>query len=167
MPVIYLICMSPHSSSVLPSASGEQPSNSSLHELAAPKMHSRHVAMALVGSYPAFSPLPRRGGAVVFFCITHPSRSATILGSGMLCAARTFLWRHQMPATGRNTASLSLAREKTLFRHLASNIQSCHLRHAVRAHRDALLEFPWEFPGSVVCHLQLALLAGLNRLFRV
>lgn len=66
-----------------------KPACASLHELAAPKMHSRYVTTPLVGSYPAFSPLPFR--AVVFFCMTQPSRTASTLGSGMPCAARTFL----------------------------------------------------------------------------
>ena len=34
------------------------PHNGSLHELAASKMHSQYVTILLVGSYPAFSPLP-------------------------------------------------------------------------------------------------------------
>ena len=80
-------------SSVLPSTLGGLPSNGSLHELAAPKMHSQCVTTLLVGSYPTFSPLLHRSGAVVFFCITQPSRTASILGSRMPCAARTFLFR--------------------------------------------------------------------------
>ena len=56
--VIYLLRASPHGSSVLPSASDGQPSDGSLHELAVSRTHSYHVAMILVGSYPAFSPLP-------------------------------------------------------------------------------------------------------------
>ena len=32
------------------------PQSDGLHELAAPKMHRRHVTMPLVGSYPTFSP---------------------------------------------------------------------------------------------------------------
>ena len=48
------------------------------------------VTTTLVGSYPTFSPLPLR--AVVFFCITQPSRTPSILGSGMPYAARTFLF---------------------------------------------------------------------------
>jgi len=39
---------------------------------------ARHVTMRLVGSYPAFSPLPysRKNKAVFFFCITLPSQIA-------------------------------------------------------------------------------------------
>lgn len=68
--VIYLLCMSPYSSSVLPSASDGLSSGGSLHELAVPKTYSRHVTMMLVGSYPTFSPLHRRVGAVIFFYVT-------------------------------------------------------------------------------------------------
>ena len=38
-----------------------------IHELSSSGVHSTHVAMRLVGSYPTFSPLPRVE-AVVFFC---------------------------------------------------------------------------------------------------
>jgi len=39
---------------------------------------AQHVTMRLVGSYPAFSPLPysRKNKAVFFFCITLPSQIA-------------------------------------------------------------------------------------------
>ena len=70
------------------------PHSGSIHELAAPKMHSQRVATLLVGSYPTFSPLPRE--AVVFFCITQPSRTASTLGSRMPYAARTFLFRQNV-----------------------------------------------------------------------
>ena len=60
--VIYLSCRSPDTSSlrcsVLPSASDEQPSDGSLHKLAAPKTHSHDVTTALVSPYLTFSPLP-------------------------------------------------------------------------------------------------------------
>ena len=52
---------------VLPSGLGEQPSDAGLHELATSKAHSTCVTIGLVGSYPAFSPLPCLA-AVVFFC---------------------------------------------------------------------------------------------------
>ena len=40
----------------LPNYRAGNPNGGSLHELAAPKMHSRHVTVPLVGSYPTFSP---------------------------------------------------------------------------------------------------------------
>ena len=66
-PVIYLICESLHSFSVLPSTvySGGQPSDDGLHELAASSGHSSTVTCRLVVSYTTFSPLPntkRDGG---------------------------------------------------------------------------------------------------------
>ena len=83
-----------------PPAWAGSPHSAGIRELAAPKMHSRYVTIPLVGSYPTFSPLPLR--AVIFFCITQPSRTPSILGSGMPYAARTFL-SHLLPATGRPT----------------------------------------------------------------
>ena len=61
---------------VLPSGSGEQPSDAGLHELATSKAHSTCVTTGLVGSYPAFSPLPS-GTAVVFFCAAQPLPAAS------------------------------------------------------------------------------------------
>ena len=67
-----------------------------LHELSASGMHSTSVTTGLVGSCPAFSPLPRlslvwgrRGGSFLL----HGQTLANLfpLGSGMPCAARTFL----------------------------------------------------------------------------
>lgn len=142
--VIYLCHESPHDSSVLPSGLGGQPSSdpscpikeqwqsrASLHELAAPKMHSRlchHTAGRLL---PCLLTLTCRNvcikntrihlivssvcvripdcnwkrQAVIFFCITQPSRTPSILGSGMPYAARTFLFHPfcRMPATDRPT----------------------------------------------------------------
>ena len=103
---------------------GQRP-RGSLHELAAPEMHSQCVTTPLVGSYPAFSPLlhPRRQvqdvksfahlqhGAVVFFCITQPLRTASILGSGMPCAARTFLSQfHKETDSDRPSGCFSTAK---------------------------------------------------------
>ena len=65
--------MSPRASSVLPSTSDGPSSNGSLHELAAPKVHSQCVTTPLVGSYPAFSPLPppsSGGGYFLLHCST-------------------------------------------------------------------------------------------------
>ena len=76
---IDLLRDSRHASIVLPSGSDGPPSLTltamggrsrcvaGLRELSASGVHSTHVAMRLVGSYPTFSPLPRVE-AVVFFC---------------------------------------------------------------------------------------------------
>ena len=76
--VIYLHSLSPVSSSGLPSDVGRATLlNAGLHDLTTPKMHSTHIAIRLVGSYPTFSPLPFRCGlAVIFFCITLPLQAA-------------------------------------------------------------------------------------------
>ena len=53
---------------------------------------ARHVAMRLVGSYSTFSPLPlpeRRGGC--FLLRYSTLADSFLLGSRMLCVARTFL----------------------------------------------------------------------------
>ena len=91
-----------------PLTSDEQPSRVSLHELAVSKMHSQechHPAGGLLPHLLTLTPgslsfdwlrnqcskVPNFCSAVVFFCITQPSRTPSILGSGMLCTARTFL----------------------------------------------------------------------------
>ena len=60
---IYPIHESPHGFSVLPSTGSRagNPGGGSIHELAAPKMHSRHVTMPLVSSYLTFSPFQTYG----------------------------------------------------------------------------------------------------------
>ncbi len=73
---------------VLPSGSGEQPSDAGIHELATSKAHSTCVTIGLVGSYPAFSPLPFGG---CFLLRLSAVTDCFPLGSGMLCVARTFL----------------------------------------------------------------------------
>ena len=73
---------------VLPSGSGEQPSDAGIHELATSKTHSTCVTTSLVGSYPAFSPLPYGG---CFLLRLSAIAGCFPLGSGMLCVARTFL----------------------------------------------------------------------------
>ena len=102
--VIYLLHRSPHGSSILPSialiSSDGTPSNDGIHELAASRWHSPMITHRLVVSYTTFSPLPRTSVAVVFFCRHLPSPTASILGSGVPCAARTFLshdntWQRQ------------------------------------------------------------------------
>ena len=71
-----------------------------LHELSSSGVHSTHVAMRLVSSYLAFSPLPPCGGGrsllhVLALADFYP------LGSGVPYAARTFL----LPATRRAQTS--------------------------------------------------------------
>ena len=102
---IYPIHESPHGFSVLPSTGSRagNPGGGSIHELAAPKMHSRtchHAAGELLPHLLTISDIRRASSGmmglvsmavVVFFCITQPLRTASILGSGMPCAARTFL----------------------------------------------------------------------------
>src|SRR5574344_870153 len=79
----------------LPNNWAGYPDGGSLHELAASKMHSQHVTILLVSSYLTFSPFRQRRASIVvfFFCITQPSRTASIFGSGMPYAARTFLFQ--------------------------------------------------------------------------
>ena len=103
-PVIYLVPESPLGSSTLPSAaarrqSDEPPSICGLHELTAPRWHSLAITRQLVVSYTTFSPLPDttpawirdKFRAVIFFCRHLLSPIASIFGSGMPYAARTFL----------------------------------------------------------------------------
>ena len=98
--VIYLVPKSPLGSSTLPSTaalrqSDEPPSICGIHELTAPSRHSMTITRHLVVSYTTFSPLPclslKTSLAVIFFCLHLLSPIASIFGSGMLCAARTFL----------------------------------------------------------------------------
>ena len=103
-PVIYLVPESPLGSSTLPSAaarrqSDEPPSICGLHELTAPRWHSLAITRQLVVSYTTFSPLPDttpawirdKFRAVIFFYRHLLSPIASIFGSGMPYAARTFL----------------------------------------------------------------------------
>lgn len=66
---------------------------------------ARHVAMRLVGSYSTFSPLPlpeRRGG---YFLLRYSTLADSfLLGSRMLCVARTFLFRLAASAADRPAA---------------------------------------------------------------
>ena len=124
-PVIYLVPESPLGSSTLPSAaarrqSDEPPSICGLHELTAPRWHSLTITRQLVVSYTTFSPLPdtkprrmlkapslrNKFRAVVFFYRHLLSPIASSFGSGMPCAARTFLSHphKRMPATDRSAA---------------------------------------------------------------
>ena len=90
--VIYLHSLSPVSSSGLPSDVGRATLvNAGLHDLTTPKMHSPHIAIRLVGSYPTFSPLPPGGGG--YFLLHYSTLTDSfLLGSRMLCVARTFLF---------------------------------------------------------------------------
>ena len=104
VPAIYLICESPHSSSVLPSialiGTSGQPVYDGLRELAASSGHNQMITHLLVVSYTAFSPLPFIGMAVVFFCLNLLLPIASIFGSGAPDAARTFLpHRKTVPVT--------------------------------------------------------------------
>ena len=55
---------------------------------------ARHVTMRLVGSYPAFSPLPQSEDCGGYFLLRYSTLADSfLLGSGMLCVARTFLIR--------------------------------------------------------------------------
>ena len=135
MPVIYLVPESPLGSSTLPSTvaqrqSDEPPSICGLHELTAPRWHNLAITRQLVVSYTTFSPLPdtkprrmlkapslrNKFRAVVFFYRHLLSPIASIFGSGMPYAARTFLpHSHEgMPATDRS-AAFSLQRYKKLL----------------------------------------------------
>ena len=128
MSVIYLVPKSPLGSSTLPSTaalrqSDEPPSICGIHELTAPRWHSLAITRQLVVSYTTFSPLlspPHSKSkivkAVIFFCRHLLSPIASIFGSGMPYAARTFLpHSHEgMPATDRS-AAFSLQRYKKLL----------------------------------------------------
>ena len=66
---------------------------------------ARYVTIRLVGSYPTFSPLPlpeRSGG---YFLLRYSTLADSfLLGSRMLCVARTFLLHADVHATDRPTA---------------------------------------------------------------
>ena len=47
--------------------------------------------------------------------------------------------------------------------HVALNIDACHFWRSVCPYGNALFEMTWEFALSVVCNLQLAFLAWLDR----
>ena len=104
--VIYLLLPSPTGSSGPPSDVGRATLlNAGLHDLTTPKMHSPYITIRLVGSYPTFSPLPPGGGG--YFLLHYSTLTDSfLLGSRMLCVARTFLFYHynNVPATDRPTA---------------------------------------------------------------
>lgn len=105
--------------SVLPCSSGEQPSSATIHELAASKVYSKYVTILLVGSYPAFSPLQplKTMIAVIFFYTSQLSQTTSILGSGVLCAARTFL-SCNASATSRPSVYLCAKLQNIYYNHL-------------------------------------------------
>ena len=108
--VIYLRSLSPVSSSGLPSDVGRATLvNAGLHDLTTPKMHSPHIAIRLVGSYPTFSPLPPGGGG---YFLLHYSAFAGgfLLGSRMLCVARTFLFYLYIVSATDRPAAFSVQR---------------------------------------------------------
>ena len=92
--VIYLILPSPTGSSGLPSDVGRATLvNAGLHDLTTPKMHSTYIAICLVGSYPTFSPLLSLGREGGYFLLHYSILAVSfLLGSRMLCVARTFLF---------------------------------------------------------------------------
>ena len=91
MSVIYLRPLLPINSSGLPSDVGRATLvDAGLHDLTTPKMHSSHITMRLVGSYSTFSPLLQRSG---YFLLHYSTLTDSfLLGSRMLCVARTFLF---------------------------------------------------------------------------
>lgn len=97
MSVIYLILPSPTGSSGLPSDVGRATLvNAGLHDLTTPKMHSTYIAICLVGSYPTFSPLLSLGREGGYFLLHYSILAVSfLLGSRMLCVARTFLFYHK------------------------------------------------------------------------
>ena len=55
---------------------------------------ARYVTIRLVGSYPTFSPLPLPEGSGGYFLLRYSTLADSfLLGSRMLCVARTFLMR--------------------------------------------------------------------------
>ena len=93
MPVIYLVRLSPDGFSGLPSDMGRATlMDAGLHDLTTPKTHGPCVATRPVGSYPAFSPLPPDCSGGGSFLLRYSTLADSfLLGSGMLCVARTFL----------------------------------------------------------------------------
>ena len=106
MSVIYLILPSPTGSSGLPSDVGRATLvNAGLHDLTTPKMHSTYITICLVGSYPTFSPLLSLGREGGYFLLHYSILAVSfLLGSRMLCVARTFLFRLAASAADRPAA---------------------------------------------------------------
>ena len=90
--VIYLCLLLPADYSGLPSGSGEQPSNTGIHDLATPGTHSSGCHnpdwWALT---PPSHPYLTEARRLFSSTSTLPSPTPCTLTSGMLCVARTFL----------------------------------------------------------------------------
>lgn len=90
-PVIYLRRRSPAASSNLPPDIGRATLDCRYTRSCNPRdVLPGDIAAPAVGSYPAFSPLPRTG-AVVFCYLDCALTDIYPLGSAVLCVARTFL----------------------------------------------------------------------------
>ena len=130
MPVIYLSGVSPHHFSGLPSdmerAALIAPVYMTLQLL---RRTARYVTIRLVGSYSTFSPLPLPGGRGGSFLLRYSTLTDSfLLGSRMLCVARTFLLHENVHATDRPTALVSKSTRIILFEQTEGRISSVHHR---------------------------------------
>lgn len=89
--VIYLELLLLTISNDLPPNSSEQPEKVSIFGLSTRRYTLLMSPSKVVGSYPAFSPLPLQ--AVIFFCIFHNLTAIFQLRRAVLYVARTFLSR--------------------------------------------------------------------------
>ena len=112
VPVIYLIRMSPHGFSVLPSIAAKGFGRTTLltmvyMNLQPPEGTARRSPGGWWSLTPPSHPYSKRYGAVVLFCLILLSPTASIFGSGVSCAARTFLSYTNIcvPATSRSSVS--------------------------------------------------------------
>ena len=121
-PAIYLRLLSPAGSSGLPSDVGRATLIMSVYmTLQLLRRTARHVTMRLVGSYPAFSPLPRSEEQGGCFLLRYSTLTdGFLLGSRMLCVARTFLFRLAASAADRPAAF-----EKTKIMFFCQNRVMC------------------------------------------
>ena len=113
-PVIYLICESLHSFSVLPSTvySGGQPSDDGLHELAASRWHGLPITRQGCSLLHYILTLTTNEFvAVIFFYLHLPSPAASTFRSGAPCAARTFLPHSKMNTGDRAGTLLSRGKD--------------------------------------------------------
>ena len=136
--VIYLRWASPPTSIVLPSSACRQrqsdgpPSDAGLRGLSSSDVYSTTVASRLVSSYLTFSPLPpewktRHAGLHPTACgggcfLLHVSALADSfpLGSGMPCAAQTFLCRTSISELRNTDRSYSRSINTRLTRRRSS-----------------------------------------------